>query len=101
MTVVTFDSGQSRYAAPELAGERIGGGQKQRSTTVKGHLTTTALAVLTLALLGAVVTLQLTVHDPAHVLLTAVACWGLLSLPVGLLVGHAALGGGADSGEDD
>jgi len=68
---------------------------------VKGHLTTTALAGLTTALLGGVVFLQLTVHDPDHVLLTAVASWGLLSLPVGLLVGHCALGHGSSAGEDD
>ena len=68
---------------------------------MKGHLTTTALAGFTLALLGAIAFLQLTVHDPDHVLLTAVASWGLLSLPVGLLVGHCALGGSSALGEDD
>lgn len=68
---------------------------------MKGHLTTTALAGVTVALLSALVALQVTVHDPRHVLLTAVASWGLLSLLVGLLVGHCALGGGAAVGEDD
>ena len=62
---------------------------------MKGHLTTTALAGTAIALLGAIAALQLTVHDPRHILLTAVASWGVLSLPVGLLVGHCALGGGS------
>ncbi len=68
---------------------------------MKGHLTTTALAGVTIALLGGIVVLQLTVHDPDHVLLTAVASWGLLSLPVGLLVGHCALGSSRGSGEEE
>ena len=69
------------------------------ASKVKGHLTTTALIGFTLVLLGAVVFLQLTVHDPDHVLLTLVGSWGLLSLPVGLLVGHAARGADADEDE--
>ena len=68
---------------------------------MRGHLTTTALLGFTLALLGVVVFLQMTIHDPDHVLFTACASWGLLSLPVGLLAGHAALGGGADASEDE
>lgn len=68
---------------------------------MRGHLTTTALAGVTIALLGAIAALQLTVHDPNHVLLTAVASWGLLSLPVGLLVGHCALGDSSSVGEED
>jgi hypothetical protein len=68
---------------------------------VKGHQTTTALAGLAIALLGALAFLQMTVHDPRHVLLTAVASWGFLSLPIGLLVGHCALGGPTAAGEDE
>jgi hypothetical protein len=68
---------------------------------MKGHLTTAALAGVSLALLGAIAALQMTVHDPQHVLLTAVATWGALSLPVGLLVGHCALGGGTAQGDEE
>lgn len=41
--------------------------------------------------IGVAAYLQLTVHDPRHVLLVGLALWGALSLPIGLLVGHAAL----------
>ena len=51
-----------------------------------------SLPGLTLVLGATTVLLQLNVHDPNHVLLTTIAVWGLLSLPVGLLVGHLALG---------
>ena len=46
-------------------------------------------------MLAVLVALQLTVHDPHHVLLTAVGSWGILSLPIGLLVGHFARDTGA------
>jgi len=98
MTVTTVKSGSSRNARASRSTRTA---TSKRSEKVKGHLTTTALAGLTIALLGAIAILQLTVHDPDHVLLTAVASWGLLSLPVGLLVGHCALGSGSGAGEED
>ncbi|HSU07468.1 MAG TPA: hypothetical protein VLI93_18035 [Acetobacteraceae bacterium] len=58
---------------------------------VKHILARASLASTTIALIGLVASLQLTVHDPRHVLLTALASWGVLSLAVGLLVGHCAL----------
>ena len=58
---------------------------------VKRLLGTTSLAGVTIALIGAGIFAQLTVHDPHHVLLISLASWGVLSLPVGLLVGHCAL----------
>jgi len=54
-------------------------------------LATATLTGTTLGLIGLTVFLQLTVHDPRHILLTGLAAWGVLSIPVGLLVGHAAL----------
>ena len=57
----------------------------------KRFLAKTGLAGSTIAMLAIAVFLQLTVHDPRHVLLTALGSWGLLSLPIGLLVGHFAL----------
>ena len=55
-------------------------------------LATISLPGLTLVLGATAVLLQMNVHDPNHVLLTTIALWGVLSLPVGLLVGHLALG---------
>lgn len=55
-------------------------------------LASISLPGLTLLLGGTTVLLQLNVHDPRHVLLTLIVLWGVLSLPVGLLVGHLALG---------
>jgi len=60
-------------------------------TRAKRFLAKTGLAGSTIAMLVVAVSLQLTVHDPRHVLLTALGSWGLLSLPIGLLVGHFAL----------
>jgi len=57
----------------------------------KRFLARTGLAGSSVAMLTVAVYLQLTVHDPRHVLLTALGSWGLLSLPIGLLVGHFAL----------
>ena len=57
----------------------------------KRLLAKAGLAGSTIAMLAIAVFLQLTVHDPRHVLLTALGSWGLLSLPIGLLVGHFAL----------
>jgi hypothetical protein len=57
----------------------------------KRFLAKTGLAGSSVAMLAIAVFLQLTVHDPRHVLLTALGSWGLLSLPIGLLVGHFAL----------
>ena len=64
-------------------------------------LTTTGLAALAVLLLGIVVALQLTVHDPRHVLLTVVGCWGLLSLPVALLFGHFSRTGEDRQGSEE
>ncbi len=58
---------------------------------VKRLLARTGLAGSILAMLGAAAFAQMTMHDPRHVLLTALGSWGLLSLPIGLLVGHCAL----------
>ena len=55
-------------------------------------LATISLPGITLLLGGATALLQMNVHDPRHVLLTMIILWGVLSLPVGLLVGHLALG---------
>ena len=55
-------------------------------------IATISLPGITLILGATTVLLQMNVHDPKHVLLTTIALWGLLSLPVGLLVGHLALG---------
>jgi hypothetical protein len=52
---------------------------------------TPALSVSAAAPIGVATYLQLTVHDPRHVFLIGLALWGALSLPIGLLVGHAAL----------
>jgi hypothetical protein len=60
-------------------------------TRVRRFLAKTGLAGTTILMLATAVFLQLTVHDPRHVLLTALASWGILSLPIGLLVGHFAL----------
>ena len=60
-------------------------------TRAKRFLAKAGLAGSTIAMLAVAVALQLTVHDPRHVLLTALGSWGLLSLPIGLLVGHFAL----------
>jgi hypothetical protein len=60
-------------------------------TKVKRLLVKTGLAGSTILMLAIVAFLQLTVHDPRHVLLTALLSWGVLSLPIGLLVGHFAL----------
>ncbi len=49
------------------------------------------MAGSSIGMLALAVFLQLTVHDPRHVLLTVLGSWGLLSLPIGLLVGHCAL----------
>jgi hypothetical protein len=57
----------------------------------KRFLARTGLAGSSVAILAVAVFLQLNVHDPRHVLLTALGSWGLLSLPIGLLVGHFAL----------
>ena len=73
----------------------------KRSTRVKRDLTTTGLAGLAVLLLGVVVALQLTVHDPRHVLLTVVGSWGLLSLPVALLFGHFSKASEDRNGSDD
>ena len=73
----------------------------KRSNRVKRDLTTTGLAGLTVILLGIVVALQLTVHDPRHVLLTVVGSWGLLSLPVALLFGHFSKTREDRNGNDD
>jgi len=62
---------------------------------VKGRSTAIALSGIAFAMLAILVVLQLTVHDPHHVLLTAVGSWGILSLPIGLLVGHFARDTGA------
>jgi hypothetical protein len=43
------------------------------------------------ALMAIAAYLQLMFHDPRHLLLTGLALWGALSMPVGLLAGHAAL----------
>ena len=75
------------------------GAQKERrSVTIRGNMerlrrlfATPTLSGAAAALIGIAAYLQLTVHDPRHVLLTALALWAALSLPVGLLVGHAAL----------
>ena len=61
---------------------------------MKGRSTAIALSGIAFAMLAILVVLQLTVHDPHHVLLTAVGSWGILSLPIGLLVGHFARGTG-------
>lgn len=58
---------------------------------MKQVLATASLASATVGLIALVAFLQLTVHDPQHVLLTVVTGWGVLSLAVGLLVGHCAL----------
>ena len=58
---------------------------------VKRVLATTSLAGVMIALIGAGIIVQLMVHDPRHVLLISLATWGVMSLPVGLLVGHCAL----------
>ncbi len=58
---------------------------------LKQVLATAGLASATVGLIGLVAFLQLTVHDPRHVLLTVVTGWGVLSLAVGLVVGHCAL----------
>ena len=73
----------------------------KRSDRVKKDLTTTGLAGLAVLLLGIVVALQLTVHDPRHVLLTVVGSWGLLSLPVALLFGHFSKTGEDRNSRDD
>lgn len=57
----------------------------------KRFLARTCLAGSSIGMLALAIFLQLTVHDPRHVLLTALGSWGLLSLPIGLLVGHCAL----------
>jgi hypothetical protein len=57
----------------------------------KRLLAKTGLVGSSIAMLGTAIFLQLTVHDPRHVLITALGSWGLLSLPIGLLVGHCAL----------
>lgn len=67
----------NRVAAPMIRAKRL--------------LARTGLAGTTIAMLAMAACLQLTVHDPRHVLLTALGSWGLLSLPIGLLVGHCAL----------
>ncbi len=59
---------------------------------VRRLLATGSLTATTLTLIGVTAYLQLTVHDPRHVLLTSLGLWGVLSIPIGLLVGHAALG---------
>ncbi len=59
---------------------------------VKSLVSRMSVAFIALAMAGVAAFLQLTVHDPHHVLLTALGSWGLLSLPIGLLVGHVALG---------
>jgi hypothetical protein len=58
---------------------------------MKRLLAKAGLAGSSVAMLSVAVFLQLTVHDPRHVLLTVLGSWGLLSLPIGLLVGHFAL----------
>jgi hypothetical protein len=58
---------------------------------VKHFLASTGLIGTAIAMTVIAVYLQLTVHDPRHVLMTALGSWGLLSLPIGLLVGHLAL----------
>jgi len=73
----------------------------KRSDRVKKDLTTTGLAGLAVVLLGIVVALQLTVHDPRHVLLTVVGSWGLLSVPVALLFGHFSKTGEDANSRDD
>ncbi len=55
-------------------------------------LASISLPGITLLLGATTVLLQENVHDPRHVLLTLIALWGVLSLPVGLLVGHLAIG---------
>ncbi|HEX5328465.1 MAG TPA: hypothetical protein VFW75_17555 [Acetobacteraceae bacterium] len=57
----------------------------------KRLLTGTGLASTTVALCGAAAILPMTAHDSAHMVLLALACWGVLSLPIGLLVGHCTL----------
>jgi hypothetical protein len=59
---------------------------------VKGLFDRMSAAFIAVAMIAIAAFLQLTVHDPHHVLLTVLGSWGLLSLPVGLLVGHVALG---------
>ena len=49
------------------------------------------LVGIAFGLAGLAAYLQLTVHDPHHILLTILGSWGMLSLPIGLLVGHFAL----------
>jgi hypothetical protein len=66
-------------------------GSDQKMNRVKWLLAKIGLAGTTIVLTGTAVFLQLTVHDPHHVLLTALGTWGILSLPIGLLVGHFAL----------
>ena len=58
---------------------------------VMRFLAKTSLASTAIAMAAIAIYLQLTVHDPRHVLMTALGSWGLLSLPIGLLVGHFAL----------
>lgn len=58
---------------------------------VKQGIATAGLAASIVGLIALVAFLQLTVHDPKHVLLTVVTGWGVLSLAVGLVVGHCAL----------
>jgi hypothetical protein len=99
MTVGIVDFGEStwRQYDPGHGPQSVG----KRSDRVKKDLTTTGLAGLAVLLLGIVVVLQLTVHDPRHVLLTVVASWGLLSLPVALLFGHFSKSGEDRNGRDD
>jgi hypothetical protein len=58
---------------------------------VKRFLAKTGLVGSAIVMAAVAVYLQLTVHDPRHVLMTALGSWGLLSLPIGFLVGHFAL----------
>ena len=68
---------------------------------MKRDLTTTGLAGLAVLLLAVVVVLQLTVHDPRHVLLAVVVSWGLPSVPVAMLFGHLSTSGDDASGGED
>ncbi len=68
---------------------------------MKGQITVVALSSLALALLGTVVALQLTVHDPHHLLLSGVVLWCVLALALGVLIGHGAHRGGEPSMIDD
>ena len=99
MTVGILKFGESIWCRydPRHGPQSVG----KRSDRVKKDLTTTGLAGLAVLLLGIVVALQLTVHDPRHVLLTVVGSWGLLSLPVALLFGHFSKTGQDRNNPDD